>query len=180
MNIEQLAVADALLITPELHGDKRGFFFESWRQDHYAELGIGPTFVQDNHSRSSRGVLRGLHYQLNSPQGKLVRVLVGEIYDVIVDLRQSSPTFKQWAGAVLSAGNHAMLWVPPGFAHGFQVASEIAEIAYKCTNYYVQEDEHTLMWNDAELAIDWRLDGAPNLSAKDQQGKSLSDAPTYP
>jgi len=180
MKIETLAVADALLISPKVHGDNRGFFFLSWRQDQYADLGVGPVFVQDNHSRSSWGVLRGLHYQLNAPQGKLVRTLLGEIYDVIVDLRQNSPTFKQWAGVVLSADNRSMLWVPPGFAHGFQVISEAAEIAYKCTTYYAPDDEHTLMWNDPELAIDWQLSGAPNLSAKDQQGKLLNEAPTYP
>ncbi|MBL4622626.1 MAG: dTDP-4-dehydrorhamnose 3,5-epimerase [Immundisolibacteraceae bacterium] len=177
--MERLAVADALLVSPELHGDSRGFFYESWRQDQYAELGIGPEFVQDNHSRSSRGVLRGLHYQLSNPQGKLVRVLIGEIYDVIVDMRQSSPTFKQWTGVTLSAENHAMLWVPPGFAHGFQVVSDIAEIAYKCTAYYLPEDEQCLLWNDPGLAINWPISGSPALSDKDQQGKPLAAAPTY-
>ncbi len=172
-------VADALLITPDLHGDQRGFFYESWRQDQYALLGVGPEFVQDNHSRSSRGVLRGLHYQLNAPQGKLVRTLVGEIYDVIVDLRRSSPTFKQWVGVTLSSDNRDQLWVPPGFAHGFQVISEVAEIAYKCTEYYAPNDEHTLLWNDPDLAIDWRVIGEPKLSGKDRQGVSLNAAPTY-
>jgi dTDP-4-dehydrorhamnose 3,5-epimerase len=180
MKVETQTVADALLITPQLHGDSRGFFLESWRQDEYAQLGIGPEFVQDNHSRSTRGVLRGLHYQLNSPQGKLVRVLEGVIYDVIVDLRQSSPTFRQWTGVELSADNRAMLWVPPGFAHGFQVISDVAEIAYKCTTYYAPADEQTLAWDDLELAINWRLDGVPILSNKDQQGKSLADAPLFP
>ncbi|RLA09728.1 MAG: dTDP-4-dehydrorhamnose 3,5-epimerase [Gammaproteobacteria bacterium] len=180
MRFERLPVVDALLISPRVHGDDRGFFYESWRQDQYSALGIGPDFVQDNHSRSTRGVLRGLHYQLDMPQGKLVRTIVGEIYDVIVDLRRSSSTFRQWVGVVLSADNHTMLWVPPGFAHGFQVVSDVAEIAYKCTTYYAPEDEHTLLWNDSELAIDWRLGVAPNLSAKDQQGKLLLDAPTYP
>lgn len=179
MRTEPLTVADALLITPNLHGDQRGFFFESWRQDQYAPLGVGPEFVQDNHSRSSRGVLRGLHYQLNAPQGKLVRALVGEIYDVIVDLRRSSPTFKQWAGVTLSSDNRDQLWVPPGFAHGFQVISEVAEIAYKCTEYYAPDDEHSLLWNDPDLAIDWRAVGEPQLSAKDRQGLSLNAAPTY-
>lgn len=172
-------VADALLIIPDLHGDQRGFFYESWRQDQYAPLGVGPEFVQDNHSRSSKGVLRGLHYQLNVPQGKLVRTLVGEIYDVIVDLRRSSPTYKQWVGVSLSADNLNQLWVPPGFAHGFQVISEVAEIAYKCTEYYAPDDEHSLLWNDPDLAIDWRAIGEPNLSAKDRQGVSLEAAPTY-
>ena len=179
MKIEQLAVADALLISPQVHGDSRGFFYESWRQDQYAELGIGPAFVQDNHSRSGRGVLRGLHYQLSCPQGKLVRVLVGEIYDVIVDMRQSSPTFKQWVGVTLSAQNHQMLWVPPGFAHGFQVVSAAAEIVYKCTAYYLPEDEHSLLWSDPELAINWPITEAPGLSTKDRQGKPLNVAPTY-
>ena len=179
MRTESLVVADALLITPNLHGDQRGFFFESWRQDQYAPLGVGPEFVQDNHSRSSRGVLRGLHYQLNAPQGKLVRALVGEIYDVIVDLRRSSPTFKQWAGVTLSADNRHQLWVPPGFAHGFQVISEVAEIAYKCTEYYAPDDEHSLLWNDPDLAIDWRAVGEPQLSAKDRQGLSLNAVLTY-
>ena len=179
MRTELLAVADALLITPELHGDQRGFFYESWRQGQYAQLGIGPEFVQDNHSRSSRGVLRGLHYQLNAPQGKLVRTLVGEIFDVIVDLRRSSPTFKQWVGVSLSADNRNQLWVPPGFAHGFQVISEVAEIAYKCTEYYAPDDEHSLLWNDPDLAIDWRAVGESQLSAKDRQGVSLQEAPTY-
>lgn len=180
MKIESLSLADAVLIAPEIHGDSRGFFYESWRQDRYAELGVGPEFVQDNHSRSGRGVLRGLHYQLAKPQGKLVRAVVGEIYDVIVDLRRSSPTFKQWAGVTLSADNHAMLWVPPGFAHGFQVISEVAEITYKCTVYYAPDDEQTLLWDDADLAIDWPLQAAPVLSAKDQQGRRLKDALTYP
>ena len=179
MKTEQLAVADALLIAPQVHGDSRGFFYESWRQDQYADLGIGPLFVQDNHSRSSRGVLRGLHYQLTSPQGKLVRALVGEIYDVIVDMRQSSPTFKKWVGVTLSAENHHMLWVPPGFAHGFQVVSNTAEIVYKCTAYYRPEDEHSLLWNDPELAIKWPVEEAPALSAKDRDGKPISTAPTY-
>jgi dTDP-4-dehydrorhamnose 3,5-epimerase len=179
MRTESLMVADALLIIPDLHGDQRGFFYESWRQDQYAPLGVGPEFVQDNHSRSSKGVLRGLHYQLNVPQGKLVRTLVGEIYDVIVDLRRSSPTYKQWVGVSLSADNLNQLWVPPGFAHGFQVISEVAEIAYKCTEYYAPDDEHSLLWNDPDLAIDWRAIGEPNLSAKDRQGVSLEAAPTY-
>lgn len=179
MKIEKLAVADALLISPKVHGDSRGFFYESWRQDQYADLGVGPVFVQDNHSRSTRGVLRGLHYQLKAPQGKLVRAIVGEIYDVIVDLRQKSPTFKQWAAVSLSADNHAMLWVPPGFAHGFQVISDVAEMVYKCTTYYAAEDEHTLAWNDPDLGIDWQRGDDPVLSAKDRQGQSLREALTY-
>ena len=179
MKTEQLAVADALLVVPEVHGDSRGFFYESWRQDPYADLGIGPLFVQDNHSRSSRGVLRGLHYQLTSPQGKLVRALVGEIYDVIVDMRKSSPTFKKWVGVTLSAENRHMLWVPPGFAHGFQVVSDVAEIVYKCTAYYRPEDEHSLLWSDPDLAIEWPVEEAPALSAKDRDGLPIRTAPTY-
>ena len=179
IKVEKLPVADALLITPSIHEDQRGFFLESWRQDEYSELGVGPQFVQDNHSRSGAGALRGLHYQLKQPQGKLVRTVVGSVYDVIVDLRRSSSTFGKWVGVNLTAENHAMLWVPPGFAHGFQVISDVAEITYKCTTYYAPEDEHTLIWNDLGLAIEWPNGDDPTLSAKDRQGQSLREAPTY-
>ena len=179
MKFEALSVQDALLITPDVFGDQRGFFFESWRQDQYHEKGIGPEFVQDNHSRSTRGVLRGLHFQLNRPQGKLVRCVVGEIFDVIVDLRRSSPTFGQWVGRSLSAENHQMLWVPPGFAHGFQVTSEVAEMVYKCTEYYAPEDEYSLLWNDPELAIEWPMPEIAQLSDKDLAGNTLANSPSY-
>ena len=180
MRIEYLDLPGALLIEPRVHGDQRGFFMETWRQDQFSALGIGPQFVQDNHSRSNRGVLRGLHYQLAQPQGKLVRVVQGEIHDVIVDLRRGSETFGQWRGVRLSADNHHMLWVPPGFAHGFQVVSMVAEIVYKCTAYYAPQDEHCVLWNDPQLAIDWPLADQPVISEKDQLGKRLFEAEVYP
>ncbi len=179
MKFEALRVQDALLITPDVFGDQRGFFFESWRQDQYREKGIGPEFVQDNHSRSTRGVLRGLHFQLNRPQGKLVRCVVGEIFDVIVDLRRSSPTFGRWHAVTLSAENHQMLWVPPGMAHGFQVTSEVAEMVYKCTEYYAPEDEYSLLWNDPELAIEWPMPEMALLSDKDLAGNTIASSPTF-
>ena len=180
MQITRLAIPDVILIEPKVFGDARGFFFESFNQRAFnAATGTDYAFVQDNHSRSSRGVLRGLHYQIQQPQGKLVRVVQGAVFDVAVDLRKSSPTFGQWVGAELSADNHHQLWVPPGFAHGFVVLSETAEFLYKTTDYYAPEYERCIVWNDAALAIDWRYQGAPNLSAKDAQGLSLAQADVF-
>jgi dTDP-4-dehydrorhamnose 3,5-epimerase len=180
MQTTRLAIADVILIEPKVFGDARGFFFESFNQRAFnAATGTDYAFVQDNHSRSSRGVLRGLHYQIQQPQGKLVRVVQGAVFDVAVDIRQSSPTFGQWVGAELSADNHRQLWVPPGFAHGFVVLSETAEFLYKTTDYYAPEYERCIAWNDATLAIDWQLAGTPNLSAKDAQGLSLAQAEVF-
>lgn len=171
---------DVVLLEPRVFGDERGFFFESWNRRTMAELGIEVDFVQDNHSRSERGVLRGLHYQMRHPQGKLVRVIAGEIYDVAVDLRRSSPTFGRWAGFTLSADNRRMAWIPPGFAHGFCVTSDSAEFLYKVTDYWHPESDKTLAWNDPDLAIPWPLSGPPLLSAKDAAGTRLADAEVYP
>ena len=174
---------DVMLIEPRVFGDARGFFMESWNRKTFAGLGLGLDldFVQDNHSRSARGVLRGLHYQLHQPQGKLVRVTQGAVYDVAVDLRRSSPNFGQWTGHELSAENHHMLWVPPGFAHGFLVLSESADFLYKTTEYYAPEHERCVLWNDPAIGIEWPLDGGePLLSAKDKVGSLLKDAEVYP
>ena len=180
MKTTRLAIPDVILIEPKVFGDARGFFFESFNQRAFnAATGTDYAFVQDNHSRSSRGVLRGLHYQIQQPQGKLVRVVQGAVFDVAVDIRKSSPTFGQWVGAELSADNHHQLWVPPGFAHGFVVLSETAEFLYKTTDYYAPEYERCIAWDDAALAIDWRYQGAPNLSAKDAQGLSLAQADVF-
>lgn len=165
---------EVLLLRPKVFGDARGFFFESYNRKAFAGLGIDAEFVQDNHSRSARGVLRGLHYQIRQPQGKLVRVAVGEVFDVAVDLRRSSPHFGRVATMRLSAENHHMAWIPPGFAHGFLVLSETAEFLYKTTDYYAPEAERCLAWNDPELAIPWPLAGEPLLSAKDRAGLPLS------
>ena len=170
---------DVLLFEPKVFGDARGFFMESYNRRTMAELGLDAEFVQDNHSRSARNVLRGLHYQIVHPQGKLVRVVAGEVYDVAVDLRRSSPTFGQWTGQTLSADNKRMMWVPPGFAHGFCVISEFAEFLYKTTDYWHPEHERSLLWNDPDLAIDWPLQDEPVLAAKDQAGRPLCDAETY-
>ncbi len=180
MKVLPTAIPDVLILEPTVHGDARGFFLESYNQRRFEALtGIGTSFVQDNHSRSARGVLRGLHYQIRQPQGKLVRVLAGEIFDVCVDLRRSSPSFGQSVGVVLSADNFRQLWVPPGFAHGFVVTSATADLAYMTTDYYAPEHERSLLWNDPALAIPWPLDGPPLLSAKDQAGTLLSQAETY-
>ena len=165
---------EVLLLRPKVFGDARGFFFESYNRKAFAVLGIDAEFVQDNHSRSARGVLRGLHYQIRQPQGKLVRVAVGEVFDVAVDLRRSSPHFGRVATMRLSAENHHMAWIPPGFAHGFLVLSETAEFLYKTTDYYAPEAERCIAWNDPELAIPWPLAGEPLLSAKDRAGLPLS------
>ena len=183
MQATPLAIPGVFLIEPKLFGDARGFFFESFNQKVFNEAtGTNHQFVQDNHSRSAKGVLRGLHYQIEQPQGKLVRVAQGAVFDVAVDIRRSSPTFGQWVGAELSAENHRQLWVPPGFAHGFLVTSESAEFLYKTTDYYAPEFERSLRWDDAELGINWPLaDGAlPQLAAKDQAALTFAQADCYP
>ncbi len=181
MHITPTDLPEVLLIEPKVFGDDRGFFFESYNRRAFAEAaGIDVDFVQDNHSRSARNVLRGLHYQIEQAQGKLVRVVAGEVYDVAVDIRRSSPNFGKWVGMRLSADNKRMLWVPPGFAHGFLVVSEAAEFLYKTTDYYAPQHERCIAWNDPELAIDWPLAGAPVLSAKDQLGRPLREAEVYP
>ena len=174
------AIAGVLVLEPRVFGDARGFFFESWNRRAFAEaVGHDVEFVQDNHSASERNVLRGLHYQVRQAQGKLVRVVAGEVYDVAVDLRRSSPTFGKWVGERLSADNRRMMWVPPGLAHGFLVLSERAEFLYKTTDYYAPEHERSLLWNDPALGIDWPLDGEPILAAKDRAGVPLAAAETY-
>ena len=180
MNVTPTAVPGVLVIEPKVFGDSRGFFLESWNQRAFSAAGIRAGFVQDNHSRSSRNVLRGLHYQLQQVQGKLVRVIAGEIYDVAVDIRRGSTTFGRWVGVALSAENRRMIWVPPGFAHGFLVVSEAAEVLYKATDYYAPEHERSIAWNDPDLAITWPLAGEPVLSAKDAAGTRLRDAEVYP
>jgi len=174
------SIPDVLVIEPAVFGDARGFFFESWNERAFdALVGEAVRFVQDNNSMSARNVLRGLHYQIRQAQGKLVRVVAGEVYDVAVDLRRSSPTFGRWVGERLSAENHRMMWVPPGFAHGFVVLSESAEFLYKTTDYYAPEHERTLLWNDPALAIDWPIEGSPVLKPKDASGTPLAHAETF-
>jgi dTDP-4-dehydrorhamnose 3,5-epimerase len=168
-----------LLLEPRVFGDERGYFLESYNERLFAELGIGEKFVQDNHSFSSRNVLRGLHYQIQQAQGKLVRAITGEILDVVVDLRRSSPTLGKWEPFHLSGDNKHMLWVPPGFAHGFRVVSETANITYKTTDFYAPEHERTVMWNDRDLAIDWQLDGEPTVSGKDRCGTKFRDCEKF-
>lgn len=171
---------DVKIIEPQVFGDARGFFFESFNAREFAsKTAVDLTFVQDNHSKSAKGVLRGLHYQIQHPQGKLVRVVSGEVYDVVVDLRRSSQTFGKWEGVTLSADNKRQLWVPPGFAHGFYVVSESAEFLYKTTDYWFPEFERTLLWNDPELAIDWPLSGPPALAKKDEAGLGLRTAECF-
>ena len=180
MRVVETAIADVRIVEPRVFGDDRGAFFESWNARTFSELGIDATFVQDNHSRSHRNVLRGLHYQLRHAQGKLVRVVAGEVYDVVVDLRESSPTFGRHVGVTLSETNRKMLWVPPGFAHGFLVLSEHADFLYKTTDYWYPEHERTLLWSDPALGIDWPLQGAPTIAAKDAAGTPLAQADRYP
>jgi len=181
MKIVPSPIPDLLIFEPTVHGDHRGYFMETWRQSHFDELGITLKFVQDNQSKSTRGTLRGLHYQLQHPQGKLARVLAGEVFDVAVDMRRSSDSFGKWFGLVLSGANKKQLWIPPGFAHGFYVLSETAELSYKSTDYYHPEDDNSLRWDDATVGIEWpMLESPPLLSEKDRAGKSLSEAPTYP
>ena len=181
MKVVQTEIADLLIIEPKVFGDSRGYFYESFNKRAFYELaGIEVEFVQDNHSRSAQGVLRGLHYQIKQPQGKLVRVVRGKVFDVAVDLRRSSATFGKWRGVELSEENNRQLWIPPGFCHGFVVLSESADFLYKTTDYWAPEHERCIMWNDPDLAIDWHLDGiVPLLSAKDQQGKPFREAETF-
>ena len=170
-----------ILLEPKVFGDDRGFFFESYNRRAFREAtGLDPDFVQDNHSRSARNVLRGLHYQVRQPQGKLVRVTSGEVYDVAVDLRRSSPTFGRWVGLTLSAANRRMLWVPEGFAHGFVVTSDHAEFLYKTTDYYAPEHERSLLWNDPALGIAWPVEGTPLLKPRDAAAPPLASAETFP
>lgn len=182
MKFTRLTIPDIVIVEPQVFGDERGFFLESWHRQKFTDGGIDIDFVQDNHSRSSQGILRGLHYQTEHTQGKLVRVTQGEIFDVAVDIRRSSTHFGQWVGAYLSADNRKMLWVPVGFAHGYYVTSETAEVMYKCTDYYAPEHEHSLLWNDPAIGIKWPLvsDEPPTLSAKDNQGMLIADAVVFP
>jgi dTDP-4-dehydrorhamnose 3,5-epimerase len=180
VKVTPTALPDVLVIEPRVFSDERGFFFESWNQRTFAAAGLDATFVQDNHSRSLRNVLRGLHYQIEHAQGKLVRVCAGEVFDVAVDVRRGSPTFGHAMGMTLSAQNQRMLWIPPGFAHGFLVLSDAAEFLYKTTDYWYAEHERTLLWNDPALRIDWPVSGAPVLAAKDAAGRPLALADLYP
>jgi dTDP-4-dehydrorhamnose 3,5-epimerase len=179
MNIIPTSLPGILLIEPKVFSDHRGFFFESWNARAYEAAGISGTFVQDNHSYSLRNALRGLHYQIRQPQGKLIRVLSGEIYDVAVDIRRSSPHFGKWVGMRLSAENKRMAWMPPGFAHGFLVLSDEASVAYKNTDYYAPEQERSIIWNDPAIGIDWPLNGEPLLSPKDAQARRLGEAEVF-
>ena len=183
MKVERAAIPDVLLLEPKVFGDARGFFMETWNARTFENLGIRAQFVQDNHSRSSKNVLRGLHYQVRQAQGKLVRVTAGEIWDVAVDLRRGSPSFGRWVGMKLDAESHRMLWVPAGFAHGFLVTSESAEVLYKTTDYYAPEHERTLLWNDPALGITWPLTGEPaaqpTMTDKDRRGTPLAGAETF-
>ena len=179
MQIITTPIPDVLVLEPRVFGDERGFFFESWNQREFARLGLPAHFVQDIHSKSARGILRGLHYQTQQVQGKLVRVVAGEVFDVAVDMRRGSPTLGRWAGALLSAANRRMMWIPPGFAHGFYVTADSAEFVYKCTDFYAPEHEVALRWDDPAIGIPWPLvDGQPPLlSAKDAAGLSFAEAP---
>jgi len=180
MRILETSLSDVKIIEPTVFGDERGFFMETWSQRAFAEHGIEQNFVQDNHSRSARGVLRGMHYQIKHPQGKLVRVTQGEVFDVAVDMRKSSPQFGQWIGVELSDKNKRQLWVPPGFAHGFLVLSETADFQYKCTDIYAPEYERSLIWNDPDVGIDWPLnDLTPQLADKDKAGLLFNECDTY-
>ncbi|MDZ8078393.1 MAG: dTDP-4-dehydrorhamnose 3,5-epimerase [Nostoc sp. DcaGUA01] len=180
MSITQTKIPEVIQLEPKVFADDRGFFFEAYNHEKFTqETGIAANFVQDNHSCSKQNVLRGLHYQIQQPQGKLVRVIAGTIFDVAVDIRKSSPTFGKWVGYELSAENKRSLWIPVGFAHGFLVLSEKAEVLYKTTDYYAPQGDRTIIWNDPDLAIDWPLNGSPILSAKDEAGKSLKTAEIY-
>ncbi len=181
MRVTASAIAEVLVIEPEVFGDERGFFFESYNQRNFSrETGVEAVFVQENHSRSSRNVLRGLHYQIRQSQGKLVRVVVGEVFDVAVDLRKSSRTFGRWVSQALSADNKRILWIPPGFAHGFLTLSDCAEVLYMSTDYYAPEHERCIAWNDSDIGIAWPRAGAPVLSEKDKRGVSLRSAEIFP
>lgn len=180
MNPISTTLPEVIILEPKVFGDERGFFYESFNAKKFEEAtGLRPNFVQDNHSKSSKGVLRGLHYQIQQAQGKLVRVIAGEVFDVAVDCRRSSPRFGQWTSAILSAENKRQMWIPEGFAHGFLVLSDSAEFLYKTTDYWAPEHERCLIWNDAQLAINWPLQGTPSLSAKDQLGRLLAEAETF-
>lgn len=180
MQVTRLSIPDVLLIEPKVFGDDRGFFFESFNQTKFEEaIGRPITFAQDNHSKSAKNVLRGLHYQIQNPQGKLVRVVSGEVFDVAVDIRKSSPTFGKWVGEILSAENKKQLWVPEGFAHGFLVLSESAEFLYKTTDYWYPEYERCIVWNDPTINIDWPSDASPTLSTKDEKGALLTNAEVF-
>ena len=182
MEFERTAIPEVVLIRPKVFGDARGFFFESWEERKFAVGGIDARFVQDNHSRSARNILRGLHYQIQQPQGKLVRVATGAVFDVAVDVRRSSPTFGRWVGSTLSAENQHMLWIPPGFAHGFLVLSESADFLYRCTDFWAAQYERAIRWDDPDLAIDWPLSEGvtPILSAKDAAAKPFKEAEYFP
>lgn len=175
MNVIKTKIPDLLIIEPQIHGDARGWFAETWQIDRYKEIGIEGTFVQDNMASSSKGILRGLHIQNPRSQGKLVQVVVGEVFDVAVDIRHGSPTFGAWVGVILSADNHRQFWVPPGFAHGYMVTSEQAIFSYKCTDFYHPETEFSLLWNDPDIGIDWPEGIEPVLSEKDQKAELLKD-----
>lgn len=180
MKATRLAIPDIVLLEPKVFGDDRGFFFESFNQKRVEEaIGRKANFVQDNHSKSAKGVLRGLHYQIQQPQGKLVRVVTGEVFDVAVDIRRESPTFGKWVGEILSADNKRQLWIPEGFAHGFVVLSETAEFLYKTTEYYAPEHERCIAWNDPTIDINWPITAPPNLSMKDSAGLSIYDAEVF-
>lgn len=181
MKYKELDISGLVLIEPKIFGDQRGFFMETWREDEFSKSVKQVSFVQDNHSKSGQGILRGLHYQIKQPQGKLVRVVSGEVFDVAVDLRQSSPTFKKWFGIILSAENRKQIWIPPGFAHGFYVLSNETEFVYKSTDYYAPEHERCIKWNDPDIGINWPIlpGTSPVLSLKDGLGKSLGDAEVY-
>jgi dTDP-4-dehydrorhamnose 3,5-epimerase len=180
MKVIESGLGGVLLFEPAVHGDARGFLFESYREDEFRKTAVtGRAFVQDNHSRSARHVLRGLHYQVHQPQGKLVRAVLGEVFDVVVDLRRRSPSFGKWMATTLSAENKRVLWIPEGFAHGFLVVSDVAEIVYKATDYYAPQHERSLLWNDPALGIAWPLTAPPTLSAKDLAGKRLADCDTF-
>ncbi len=181
MKVTPTAIPEVLILEPKVFGDDRGFFFESFNAQRFAQLtGCVPNFVQDIHSKSARNVVRGLHYQVRQPQGKLVRVLAGAVLDVVVDLRRSSPFFGRWVGVELSAENRRQLWIPPGFAHGLVITSASAECAYKTTDYWAPENEHTLLWNDPEIGIEWPLSGPAVLSSKDAQGMALAQSESFP
>jgi dTDP-4-dehydrorhamnose 3,5-epimerase len=181
VKVTKTRIPDVLLLEPSVHLDTRGYFLESWREDRLQAIGIQHHFVQDNHSHSVRGTLRGLHYQLGTPQGKLVQVVTGTVFDVAVDLRRSSPTFGCWVSETLEASEHRQMWIPPGFAHGFYTLSESADLLYKCTAYYTPADDRTVRWDDPDLAIPWPLlETPPTLSPKDAAAPPLRDAPTYP
>jgi dTDP-4-dehydrorhamnose 3,5-epimerase len=180
MNVTPTIIPDVLLLDPDVFGDERGFFIETWHRRRFAELGIAYDFVQDNYSRSVQGTLRGLHYQTRQPQGKLIRVTSGEIFDVAVDIRRNSATFGRWVGSCLSAENKRMLWVPPGFAHGFYTTTREADVQYKCTDYYAEAHQRCIQWNDPALAIDWPLNGRPLLSDKDRVANTFESAEYFP